>query len=665
MTENLLKTTLALCAMLLFGALPASAKTYFQAPNQNQRCQILEGWVAYGLQGDINVRAGRNVGYWSEYPRVFHRQIFTEFFGTDYPSLSEKQKDAIERDLRTCSGFSDLELKWVTMPFWTENTGLKDKGRANRMVQLNEAREYNQLLNEIDRVRSRKPIDGWRRPPAPAAALAVSMHRRGPKIFENDLLAVYRSTDDYKEQARHGEKSGWGCRSEAHISVDLKVNRSFVITRPFVYDISQEYIAPAAQRICPGLPVVAELFIAGVVVDVAGRELSMARAMERPSYNDRPIVYARVKSTNGPFDKSNVNIIYQGSQYANIDRHYDEFVQEVGSLDAWQAFEARGGKTRAQIAAKMDADRNPDWPLSVAAQISYISRGDFNPALAQGATTKLPPQRAGKLIHSASDYKIHEFRDHRGVTGCFTEKNGKTRLQVTVIRSISLTARTTEQWMWNTLRPELSALAQARCPRATGAIAHIYVKGVDMTSSGMSYPVSQFPTFLYNSTTNSFTSTVKGEVRPFPKENFPTMSVASAYFTFVERMPQSQKASYLKQAKNPTRRNLYDHDDLSWFSQDRYLRNTFTLNGGDGSFLGLLEHRREQAARYQRATAERKRREEAQMALILGFIGGLDSYIDWSSCHPRANDIRSMSRPSLACQEKYPDLRSGANPYRP
>lgn len=287
-----------------------------------------------------------------------------------------------------------------------------------------------------------------------------------------------------------------------------------------------------------------------------------------------------------------------------------------------------------------------------------------SPAIASGGEIRLTPQRAGKLIHQAPDYAVHLSRDHRGEGGCSPQSEGGSRFFVTVIRDMGLNEKITEQWLWGALRPSIKTLLSQHCPNAAGASVKIYIKGVDMTESGWSYPISKFPAYYYDRNLGTFTSKVGRKTVTFPKGDFPTHSVANASFNFIDRMTASWRNMMLDPEQIEARKP-YPSSEIKSFSQDPYNLNSYNFWGADGSFTGLLERRKLQTARHNAIHAQRKRERDAQIGLLLGFMSSMDEYIWWSHCHPRANDVRSLSTPSLACQKSFPDLRDGAHPYRP
>lgn len=274
-------------------------------------------------------------------------------------------------------------------------------------------------------------------------------------------------------------------------------------------------------------------------------------------------------------------------------------------------------------------------------------------AFGADVSIELLPQRSGKLLYEEPNYTIHEFRDQFGKGGCLIEPSGSTRLHVTVIMGIDLTEKISEKWMWSELRPIVDLLLSRHCPTATGGVAHLYVKGVDMTTSGLSYPISHFPIFSYHPGDRYFSYQTNDGLKIFPKDDFPTHSIASAYFTFFERLPGSKQAYYRKRGRDSESMRWYENNDLNWFSEDPYLINDFTFGGADGSFVGLLAKRKSETARDRAIAASRQKEVDDALMLLFGFIVGGGEYIHKSQCDSAMIEGRTLP---WYCRRDYPGM---------
>ena len=137
----------------------------------------------------------------------------------------------------------------------------------------------------------------------------------------------------------------------------------------------------------------------------------------------------------------------------------------------------------------------PDFPADYDVGENSIQGGDPNEDL----LIEITPYNAGEKLFSNDKFAIFErinffdfSVDNYGDPKCIIQKPGTEHeiitSRVVVLLNIARNQNISRRMLWDEVRPALQQVVHnGICPKATGIVAHIYIKGWDISSQGVAY----------------------------------------------------------------------------------------------------------------------------------------------------------------------------------
>ncbi len=336
-------------------------QTYDRKANQSQRCFVLKNWITGYLGDDYE----RHLNFTKFLPvnKIFKpvkatdlllaNKIFEPVFGDIYKDLSDKERESIRDDFASCDQFSAAVKHRFSNMF-------VEKGRGYGIYHwLEMASKVNAGIEAFEKQEAFEALTN-----APS-----NFKAQGEKIYENSLLSVYKHWAHPTQ-----EKT---CQPEFRyfkVSVDYKVGLDHVFTRKFLHEtLFKNILMELANIHCPNPnQISANVFVKGVQMNYSGEDMSGKQAPE-DNTGGLSLVYAAIAPPfEMPITADRIYIQYTGHDFAGRSERYDEYINEVASINALKAYRARGDKTLASIErenAKLDAYQalrdKYNWPTGV------------------------------------------------------------------------------------------------------------------------------------------------------------------------------------------------------------------------------------------------------------------------------------------------------------